>query len=122
MRRCDMGRPGVGQPRMTLEAEDGRDEPPDAAEHGRDDACDDGGRDVIRIAGPPRDGRESWRGGTATARSRTPPPQRWAKMLSEVDAPPRSDPSDSAAASNACRWIARRSASGEMISAGRPAA
>lgn len=71
-----MGRwPGVGQPRSTFEADDGREEAQEeAAEHGREEACDDGGReDVMRIAGPPDDGRDSCRDGNEIARLGAPP-------------------------------------------------
>ena len=68
-------------------------------------------------------GRDSWRGGTETARSRAPAPHRWVKLLLPPPAPAagyESSASAAAASNKAARLSARRSASGETVIAGRP--
>ena len=84
---------------------------------------------MITITGPPM-GRDSWRGGTETARSRGDSrsrapvhPCRCAKLLLPPPSPPaayESSASAAAASNKAARLSARRSASGEMVIAGRP--
>ena len=66
-------------------------------------------------------GRDSWRGGTETARSRAPAPHRWVKLLLPPPAPAagyESSASAAAVSNMAARLSARRSASGETVTGG----